>query len=124
MRTSIGDFLRKLRLTKEQKLKDMAERLGVTSAFLSAVENGKKSMPDSWFRKIKDKYELTDEQYEQMKQCALESQNSISLNMKNVSSLNRELAVSFARQFDEIDEETSQQILNVLKNRKRGKNNG
>ena len=44
--------------------------------------------------------------------------------MKNVSSLNRELAVSFARQFDEIDEETSQQILNVLKNRKRGKNNG
>ena len=57
MRTSIGDFLRKLRLTKEQKLKDMAELLGVTSAFLSAVENGKKSMPDSWLRKIKDKYE-------------------------------------------------------------------
>ena len=103
---------------------DIADLLGIKTPFLSAVENGKKSMPDSWFRKIKDKYELTDQQYEQMKQCALESQNSISLNMKNVSRLNRELAVSFARQFDEIDEETSQQILNVLKNRKRGKNNG
>ena len=38
-----------LSLTNEQKLKDMAELLGVTSAFLSAVENGKKSMPDSTF---------------------------------------------------------------------------
>lgn len=124
MRTSIGDFLRKLRLARAQRLKDMAETLGVTSAFLSAVENGKKNMPDSWFAKIQDKYELTNEQYEQMKKCSLESQNAISLNIKNATDLNRELAVSFARQFDEIDEETSQQILNVLRNRKRGENDG
>lgn len=124
MRTSIGDFLRKLRLIKGQKLKDMAETLEVTSAFLSAVENGKKSMPDSWFSKVKDKYELTNEQYEQMKKCSLESQNAILLNIKNASGINRELAISFARQFNEMDEETSQQILNVLKNRKRGESNG
>ncbi len=124
MRTSIGEFLRKLRLAKEQKLKDMAEILGVTSAFLSAVENGKKNMPDSWVGKVKGEYGLTDEQCEKMRESALESQNSISLNMKNASSLNRELAVSFARQFGEMDEETSKQILNVLKKRKEGKSNG
>ena len=44
MITKIGDFLRKLRLDNQQILKDMAEVLGVSSAFLSAVENGKKSM--------------------------------------------------------------------------------
>lgn len=120
MRTSLGEFLRKLRLTKEQRLKDMAEVLGVTSAFLSAVENGKKNMPDSWLKKIREEYSLSDEQFEQMKQSAMESQNIISLNMKNVSTLNRELAVLFARQFDEMDEETSKQILNVLRKRKRG----
>ena len=119
MRTSIGEFLRKLRLTKEQRLKDMAEILGVTSAFLSA-ENGKKNMPNSWVEIIKDEYLLTNEQCEEMMKKAMESQNIISLNMKNVSNLNRELAVSFARQFDEIDEETSKQILNVLRSRKRG----
>ena len=91
---------------------------------LSAVENGKKNMPDSWVRKIREEYSLTDEQCEQMKQSAMESQNFISLNMKNVSSINRELAVSFARQFDEMDEETSKQILNVLRNRKRSENHG
>jgi transcriptional regulator with XRE-family HTH domain len=119
MRTSIGDFLRRLRMNNGQKLKDMAEILDVTSSFLSAVENGKKSMPNSMFNKIKEEYKLTDEQVEQMKKSILESQNTISLNVKNVSNMNRELAVSFARQFDEMDEETSRQILNVL-NRKRG----
>ena len=45
MITSLGTFLRRLRLAKGEILKDMAESLGVSSAFLSAVENGKKKMP-------------------------------------------------------------------------------
>ena len=39
----------------------MAEILNVSSAFLSAVENGKKSMPDSWYPILKQNYALTDE---------------------------------------------------------------
>ena len=42
MSTTLGAFLRKLRLQHGEKLKDMAENLNVSSAFLSAVENGKK----------------------------------------------------------------------------------
>lgn len=120
MRTSLGDFLRKLRLINNQKLKDMADILGVSSAFLSAVENGKKSMPDLWVRKIREEYDISDEQCDEMRQAAMESQNTISLNMKNVSPLNRELAVSFARQFDDIDEETGKKLLSVLRSRKKG----
>lgn len=119
MRTNIGEFLRNLRMTRKQRLKDMAEILGVSSAFLSAVENGKKNMPNSWFEKVRTEYNISDEECDQMKKEALKSQNTIILNMKNASSVNRELAVSFARQFDKIDEETSNKILQVLKNRKK-----
>ena len=42
MATTLGVFLRKLRLANDEILKDMAKNLGVSSAFLSAVENGKK----------------------------------------------------------------------------------
>ncbi|MCQ2082240.1 MAG: helix-turn-helix domain-containing protein [Lachnospiraceae bacterium] len=119
MRTSIGDFLMNLRMGQNQRLKDMAEILGVSSAFLSAVENGKKSMPDFWVKKVQTEYGLTDEQVDEMKNAALESQSTIALNMKNATSLNRELAVSFARQFDGMDEETSKMILQVLKKRKK-----
>ena len=120
MRTSIGEFLRSLRMNQNQRLKDMADILGVSSAFLSAVENGKKSMPDIWIKKIQAEYGISDDQCDEMKQAAMESQNTISINMKNVSSVNRELAVSFARQFDDMDEETSKKILSMLKNRKKG----
>ena len=119
MRTSIGDFLMNLRMGQNQRLKDMAEILGVSSAFLSAVENGKKSMPDFWVKKVQTEYGLTDEQVDEMKNAALESQSTIALNMKNATSLNRELAVSFARQCDGMDEETSKMILQVLKKRKK-----
>ena len=72
MTTKIGDFLRKLRLDKQQILKDMAEILNVSSAFLSAVENGKKSMPDSWYPILKQNYALTDEDMDNLRQAAME----------------------------------------------------
>ena len=41
MITEYGKFLRKLRIDQGQILKTMAEKLGVSAPFLSAVENGK-----------------------------------------------------------------------------------
>ena len=64
MLTSIGRFLRKLRIDNGEILKDMAEALGVSSAFLSAVENGKKKMPEGWIEKLKSIYSFTAEQVE------------------------------------------------------------
>lgn len=119
MTTKIGDFLRKLRLDNQQILKDMAEILNVSSAFLSAVENGKKSMPDSWYPIFKKNYALSDEDMDNLRQAAMESQKTVSLNLKNASSANRQLAVSFARQFDDMDDVTSQKLLSILKDRKK-----
>ncbi len=119
MTTKIGDFLRKLRLDNQQILKDMAEILDVSSAFLSAVENGKKSMPDSWYPIFKKNYNLSEEDMDNLRQAAMESQKTVSLNLKNASSANRQLAVSFARQFDDMDDATSQKLLSILKERKK-----
>lgn len=38
----------------------MDDRLNVTTAYLSAVENGKRNVPDAWVYEIIDKYGLTD----------------------------------------------------------------
>ena len=119
MRTSIGNFLRRIRMGRNQRLKDMADILGVSSAFLSAVENGTKSMPESWVSKIQREYGITDSQCEEMREASLESQKIISFNLQNATPSNRELVVQFARQFDDIDDETSQLIINMLKNRRK-----
>ncbi len=47
MLTEFGKAIRKIRLDKGEILKDMAKRLGISSAFLSAVENGRKNVPEN-----------------------------------------------------------------------------
>lgn len=118
MLTSIGRFLRKLRIDNGEILKNMADTLGVSSAFLSAVENGKKKMPEAWFDKLATTYSFTNEQKEAFETAVLESNDTIEICLQNATRGNRELAISFARQFDSLDEETSQKIFEMLKKHK------
>lgn len=114
MITSVGKFLRKLRIDKCEILRTMAETLGVSSAFLSAVENGKKKLPDAWLPKLQASYNLSDEQMEELKQAVIESGDTVELDIRNASADNRRLAVSFARRFDRLDEETSKKLFSIL----------
>lgn len=41
--TSLGKFLRKLRIDRGKLLRTMSNKLGISMSFLSSVENGKKS---------------------------------------------------------------------------------
>ena len=52
MLTEFGKFLRKIRIDRQELLRDMAGTLGVSVAYLSAVENGKRNVPVSWINKI------------------------------------------------------------------------
>ena len=118
MKTKLGTFLRQLRFDNNQLLKDMATTLNVTSAFLSAVENGKKSMPNSWYSILKETYSLDESAMDNLRQVAMESQKEITLEIKNASTTNRQLAVSFARQFGTMDDTTTQRIMDILNERK------
>lgn len=118
MITSVGRFLRKLRIDKGEILRDMANRLEVSSAFLSAVENGKKKLPEAWIPKIEELYSLTLEQMEELRFAIVESSDTVEININNTSAVNRQLAVSFARQFDTLDEETTKKLFDILKSHK------
>lgn len=119
MLTSIGRFLRKLRIDNGEILKDMAEALGVSSAFLSAVENGKKKMPDGWIEKLKDIYSFTTKQVEELQSAVIDTNDAVELNLQKATPGNRALAISFAREFDSLDDETSRKIFEIL-NRHKG----
>jgi len=117
MRTALGDFLRKLRINKGEILKTMADKLNITSSFLSAVENGKKKMPQNWYKLLKSIYNLDSNQISELKNAEIESSNIIKLSVEHASDTNKQLAVLLARQFDHIDDDTSTAILNLLKNK-------
>ena len=118
MLTSIGKFLRKLRMRNGEILRDMAEALEVSSAFLSAVENGKKKMPEGWRKKLQTIYSLSAEQNQELQAAIIDTNNAVELNLQNATPGNRALAISFAREFDSLDDETSRKIFEILKRRK------
>lgn len=119
MRTMIGNFLRQIRLDHQELLKDMAKKLGVSSAFLSAVENGKKKIPKGWNNKLIKAYNLSAEQVDNLEKAILESENEVRIDLNKQSAENRELAISFARHFDSIDKETAEKLIDMLKKYKK-----
>ncbi len=108
MLTDIGRYLRKLRIDNDETLKNMAEKLDVSSAFLSAVENGKKKMPEAWMAKICNLYNLTEEDAALFQAAIINTNQSIELNLENSSEQKRDLAITFARHFKSLDDESSQ----------------
>jgi transcriptional regulator with XRE-family HTH domain len=114
MLTSIGKFLRKLRIDQGEILKDMADKLGVTVSFLSAVENGKKRMPSAWNQKICEMYRLDASQRSAFTTAIADTEESIEMNFSDVALGRRELAISFARKFHDIDDEQAEAIKKIL----------
>lgn len=53
--TEFGKAIRKARIDIEETMVSMASNLGVSVAFLSSLENGRKKISDEWVEKI-DKY--------------------------------------------------------------------
>lgn len=62
MTTDFGKFCRKLRIDHEERLKDMADKLGVTSSYLSAIEKGSRRIPSDWAEQLAIHYKLTSQQ--------------------------------------------------------------
>ena len=103
--TEIGKFLKKLRVDNGEILLDMAQKLGVTPSFLSAVELGKKKMPYEWNLKIRSVYQLTPNQEEELDEAISISEKSVQIDLEDMPFPAKKIAVSFARSFNEFTDE-------------------
>lgn len=118
MLTEFGQYLRKLRIDYNELLKDMADKLGVTSSYLSAVETGKRNIPEGWVEKICRYYNLAMFEQDALKDAAANSTRAVTMNLCNMAPKRRETASLFARKFDDVDDSTIEAIRELL-NRQR-----
>lgn len=124
--TELGKFLKKLRVDKEESLSVMAEKLDVSSSFLSAVEVGKKPLPDKMYNKIIETYSLEDTQREQEFYAARSVTNNavevkltdINKNeneaLSDVEKERNEVALSFGWKFLNLSPEQINKIKDIL----------
>lgn len=100
MITELGKFLRKLRIDNTEILKTMADRLGVSPSFLSAVENGKKKMPINWKEIIINSYNFNADKTEEFEKAIIKTEKEITIGINKLSEERQNLAISFARKLD------------------------
>lgn len=112
MTTNFGKFCRRLRINSGELLYDMAGKLGVSSAFLSKVENGKKKPPVEWRDKIIMLYQLNNNEIKELDECLFEARNYDSIDISNYGMNDKELMWSFARKFNSLDRERLKDFLN------------
>lgn len=105
MITPFGVFLRKLRLDNGEIMKNMAEKLEVSSSFLSAVENGKKNIPTAWFDMICGLYDLNENKKEELRETMVLSQPYIKIDLNGLSKEKRSLAFSFKKNIKDMKKE-------------------
>lgn len=113
--TALGKFLRKVRIDKNEILKDMAEHLNVSVAQLSAIELGKRSVSQEFVDNFMLAYADTVISKEDF-QCLVDlSQPVHKEDLQNASEKQRELFVTFARKYKELPESEADVWLETLK---------
>lgn len=118
MITNFGKFLRKLRIDHNEFLKDTAARLGVTVAYLSAIEHGKRDVPDHWIPLLETVYGLTPEQVNELQTCAYEHKDDIKINLSHCTPEDRKLILAFARSINNLSETDKKDIYDILQKRR------
>ena len=101
--TDFGRFCKKLRIDNDELLADMADNLGVTSAFLSQVEHGRKKPPKEWETQIQELYKLNEVQVKELNDSIYRAINSECIDMTSYNLGEKELMLSFARRIKSLD---------------------
>ena len=115
MLNEFGIFTRKLRIETGQRLKDMADKLGISSSYLSAAEIGKRPIPVKWLDILKTKYNLSHEQYLELERAYENSLDSINIDLNQRDDSDKDLILSFARNFDSLDDKNREYLRKIFK---------
>lgn len=113
--TPFGKAVRKHRIEIGVRLKDMADTLGVSSAYISSIEVGKKSPSAALVDQIAEYLNLGETDNRKLHKLANEARTGVMLNLKGVSKQRRELAAAFSRKFNELSVSEVEDLMKVLK---------
>lgn len=117
--TPFGERMRKLRTERGVTLKQMAEALGVSSAYLSALEHGKRGRP-GWhlIQRILAYFNIIWDEAEDVVRLARVSHPRITIDTSGLTPKATELANRLADEIGKIDPATLDDMLALIERRK------
>ena len=123
MVTEFGKVLRIIRINSGDSAKDMAQKLNISASYLSAIENGKRNIPEGLENEIIRVYNLEAKEKERLLQAMAESSDSVKIDMASLDKSRRQMIFALAKY--EFDDSTLQTLCEVIdKNKKKEEWNG
>ena len=116
MLTEFGKFCRKLRIDHNETQQDIANYLGVTTAYLSTVEHGKRNISEKIVDKLISRYNLSGAKLNQFKSTITNSVSSIKIHLHKVNSLDRELIIKIYYNLNELNDKDKKELIEVIDN--------
>ena len=119
--TPFGEKMRKLRADRAITLKQMSTAIGVSSAYLSALEHGKRGRP-GWhlIQRIIAYFNIIWDEAEEVTRLARISHPRITIDTSGLNPLATELANRLADDIGKLEPQTLNELLTVLSARKQG----
>lgn len=115
--TPFGKKLREMRAARGIALKAMAHEIGVSPAYLSALEHGHRGKP-TWYlvQRIIAFFNVIWDEAEELERLAEISDPKVTLNTAGLSPVVTQAANIFAKKIPMLTEEDAQQLISILDN--------
>ena len=118
MATEFGDALHKIRQLAGLTLFEVAQKMNISTAFLSAIENGRKRVPDDFVEKLGNALPEAKTQSQTLDALANQARQQVVVSLAKASRQDADLATVLARKFSTLSEEQKKYIRAVLDNYK------
>jgi transcriptional regulator with XRE-family HTH domain len=114
MTTQLGKELKKLRIDLGMNLMGMSQLVGLSSAFLSAIETGRKRVPDNFLDLLAEKIPAVANDRKRFEALINQARNEVRMPLDNATYEDAMLATALARRFGNLSPEEKMQLSNIL----------
>ena len=119
MVTEFGKILKIIRINSGDTAKNMADKLGISVPYLSAIENGRRDIPTVLPDKLIKAYNLSEKEQQKIRDAVVTSKDKVKIDLTDLAEKKRRVILALAK--DEIDNDTLEEICKLV-NQKKGEN--
>ena len=110
--SEIGMYLKRIRGKTGDSLRIMAAKLKMSAAYLSAIEGGKRNIPENFFSLLCEVYTFDEKEREELRNAILASTSNYKIDLSTLCDKKRKLLFTLAE--GEIDEEVVDKLCEVV----------